>query len=130
MIVWLGYPRFGFRAIALGTALGSLLNAAVLLAAFERRVGGLLGHGLVRPIARMLLAAAAMGVVAWALAHGLELQLGTRGLFARLAGCLLPIGAGVTVYWLATRALGVGESHAIGRMLLGRLQRSGQAAAG
>ena len=122
LIVWLGYPRFGFRAIAVGTALGSLLNAAFLIGAFERLVGGLRGHGLFRPIARMMLAAAGMAVVAWGLAHGLERQLGDRGLLARLATCLVPIGVGVPAYWLATRGLGVGESQAIGSLLLGRLR--------
>jgi putative peptidoglycan lipid II flippase len=122
LIVWLGYPRFGFRAIAAGTAVGSLLNAAFLIAAFEGLVGGLRGHGLFRPIARMVAAALAMGGVAWVLAHGLELRLGTRGLVTRLATCLLPIGAGVAVYWLATRALQVGESREIGRLLLARLR--------
>jgi putative peptidoglycan lipid II flippase len=122
LIVWLGYPRFGFRAIAVGTALGSLLNAAFLVGAFERLVGGLRGHGLVRPIARMALAAAGMALLAWALAHGIEQQLGGRGLLARLATCLVPIGVGVPAYWFATRGLGVGESEAIGRLVLGRLR--------
>ena len=34
--------RIGYRAIALGTALGSLVNALVLAAVFQRCVGGLL----------------------------------------------------------------------------------------
>ena len=52
----------GFRAIALGTALGSLVNAGLLVAVFERRVGGLFGHGLFRPVARMGVAAGGMAV--------------------------------------------------------------------
>ena len=95
VIVWLGYPRFGFRAIAIGTAAGSLLNAAFLVAGFERRVGGLRGHGLLRPIA-------AHGCwprwpwVSWRgpWATASSCGSGHAGLFARLAGCLLPIGAG------------------------------------
>ena len=41
----LRHRGLGFRAIALGTALGSLVNAGLLVALFERRVGGLFGHG-------------------------------------------------------------------------------------
>ena len=42
------FRPFGFRAVALGTALGSIVNAAFLARCFERRLGGLRGHGLVR----------------------------------------------------------------------------------
>ena len=48
----------GFRAVALGTGLGSLVNAGVLLAVFERRVGGLRGAGLGGRLARILVAGA------------------------------------------------------------------------
>jgi putative peptidoglycan lipid II flippase len=47
LVIALLHGRFGYRAIALGIALGSLLNAAVLAGAFQRRVGGLL----TRPLA-------------------------------------------------------------------------------
>jgi putative peptidoglycan lipid II flippase len=121
-VVYFGYPRIGFRAIAIGTALGSLLNAGVLIAAFERLVGGLRGQGLFRPIARMLLAAAAMGLVAWLLAAAFEHWLGVRGIVARLLSCLVPVSAGVAVYATLTRLLRVGEAEAIARMLRDRLR--------
>jgi peptidoglycan biosynthesis protein MviN/MurJ (putative lipid II flippase) len=44
-VIFLGHGALGFRAIALGTALGSLLNAGWLLVVFQRRLGGLLGPG-------------------------------------------------------------------------------------
>ena len=47
-VIFLGHGALGFRAIALGTALGSLLNAGCLLVVFQRRLGGLLGQGLFR----------------------------------------------------------------------------------
>ncbi len=122
-VVWLGYPRFGFRAIAIGTALGSLLNAALLVGSFERRVGGLRGHGLLAPILRMAAAAIVMGVAAGAAAAGLESLLGTRGLLARALEALVPVAIGVGLYGLLTRALRVGEADAIWRMLRGRLRR-------
>ncbi len=121
-IVWLGYPRFGYRAIAVGTATGSLLNAAMLIASFERLLGGLRGQGLARPLVRMLASAAAMGALAWATATGLELWLGPRGLLARLLTCLVPVTLGVSAYAALTRALHVDEAQTIGRMLLARLR--------
>lgn len=121
LIVVAGYPRFGFRAIALGTACGSLLNAAFLFAAFERRLGGLFGQGVFRPIGRMLAAAVAMGVVAQLAAGGLERWLGATGLLATALDALLPVTLGVLVYFLLTRALGVAEADAIARMVAARL---------
>jgi len=122
VIVWTAYPRFGFGAIAVGTAAGSLLNAAFLLAAFERRLGGLLGQGLFRPIARMVAAAAAMAVVSWLAATGLERWLGTRGSLATMATALLPVALGVALYLPITRLLGIGEAEAIERLVVDRLR--------
>ncbi len=122
-LVWLAFPRLGFRAIAVGTALGSLLNAALLLGTFERRVGGLRGHGLLRPVLRMALAAVVMGCVAWAAAAGLESLLGTRGLLARGIEALVPVAIGVFVYGLLTRAFHVGEAEVLWRMVRDRLWR-------
>jgi putative peptidoglycan lipid II flippase len=106
-------PYFSYGAIALGTALGSLVNVTILLAAFEHRVGGLFGRGLFRGIARMLPAAAAMAVVAWVAAQVLERWLGTRGLPAHLATGLVPVALGVAAYGVLTRAMRVEEADAL-----------------
>jgi putative peptidoglycan lipid II flippase len=113
VVIWAFHSRLGFRAIAIGTALGSLVNAALLVSLFERRVGGLFGHGLFRPVARMAIAAAAMGGLAWLTAAGLERAVGTTGFRAQLTTGLLPVIAGVALYGLLTRALGVGEAAAL-----------------
>jgi putative peptidoglycan lipid II flippase len=121
LVILAGHGELGFRAIALGTALGSLVNTGLLVGLFERRVGGLFGHGLFRPIARMLLAAIAMGAVAWVSAAGLERLVGTRGLWAQLVTGLLPVTAGVGLYLLLTRALRVAEAEVLWRMVRDRL---------
>jgi putative peptidoglycan lipid II flippase len=123
LVVLLLFRYFSYGAIALGTALGSLVNAAVLVAAFERGVGGLLGRGLFRGIARMLPAAAAMALVAWGLAALAEQRLGTRGLVAQLASGLLPVAAGVAVYGLLTRLQGIEEADALWSLARRRLRR-------
>jgi putative peptidoglycan lipid II flippase len=122
LVIWAFHSRLGFRAIAIGTALGSLVNSALLAGLFEKRVGGLLGHGLFRPIARMGLAAAAMGGLAWLAAVGLERLVGTRGLGAQLTTGLVPVVAGVGLYVLLTRALRVGEADVVWRMVRNRLR--------
>jgi putative peptidoglycan lipid II flippase len=126
-IVGLGHDRLGFGAIALGTALGSLVNAVFLLGSFERLVGGLRGHGLVPPMVRMALAAALMAPIVWAATWGLEAQFGTEGLLARLISCLVPVGIGGLAYAGLTRLLRVSEAQALGRLVLARLTRRGPA---
>jgi putative peptidoglycan lipid II flippase len=120
-VILLGHAALGYRAIALGTALGSILNAFLLVAMFERRVGGLRGHGLLRPVLRMLLAAAVMGGAALAVARGLESLVGSAGLAAQLVTGLVPVAAGIAVYLALTQLLRVGEAGVLRSLLLRRL---------
>ena len=110
-VVVLLYPRMGFRALALGTALGALLNAAILATLFERRVGGTFRWSLLRGVLPMAAAAAVMGALVWFLAGLLERQVGTTGLLAHLVTGLGPVVIGVAVYALLTHWLKVGEAE-------------------
>jgi putative peptidoglycan lipid II flippase len=127
VVILVAHRHLGFRAIALGTALGSLLNLGLLGVVFERRVGGLFGHGLFRPIARMALAAAAMGALAWLSAAGLELLFGTRGLRAQLVTGLVPVALGALAYLLLTRAMRVGEAQVLWHVARDRLRPGSRA---
>jgi putative peptidoglycan lipid II flippase len=129
-VVGLLYSRLGFRAVAIGTALGALLNAGLLAALFQRRVGGLLGRGLVRSTVPMAGAAAVMGLAAWGSARGLERLLGSGDLSAQLVVGLVPVLVGVAVYALLTRWLGVGEADALWELTRQRLGRTGDASQG
>lgn len=120
-VILLLNPWLGYRAVALGTGLGSILNVAVLLLVFERRVGGLRGQGLSRACLRMALAALPMAALAFGSAQGVIALLGTRGLPALLAGGLLPVLVGVAAYAAAARALRIPELED----LLGVLRRRG-----
>ena len=119
VVILIGHGALGYRAIALGTALGSLFNATLLVALFQKRVGGLFGHGLLRPVSGMVLAALLMGAACRGLSAWLESILGTRGLTAQLATGLLPVGVGVALYLALTHVFKVGEAH----VLLGLLTR-------
>lgn len=103
------YGLLGFRSVALGTSLGSLVNVLVLLAVFERRVGGLACHGLERALGKMIGLATLTGAAAWLAAESLAASLGTRGLPAQLAGGLLPVVGGVGVYLGGAWLLGLPE---------------------
>ena len=112
-VILLGHEALGYRAIALGTALGSIFNAVLLVAVFQKRVGGLLGHGLVRPLVRMLVAALVMGAAARALTVWLEGIFGTAGLAAQLSTGLVPVAVGIAAYLGLTHALKVGEADVL-----------------
>ena len=104
------YPVLGYRGVALGTSLAAGANFAVLALSWRRRHGGLGGAGTLRQLAKVLLAAGALALAAWASERGLARLLPLR---PTLAGQLLhafgPIGAGAVVYLAAARALGIEE---------------------
>ena len=109
----------GFRAIALGTALGSLVNALLLMLAFERRIGSLRHDGLPGGVLKVALASAAMGGVTWISARGLEGIVGTHGLRAQAVTALGPVLLGLAVYLALAWLLRVPEI----REVLGTLRR-------
>jgi putative peptidoglycan lipid II flippase len=92
------HQRIGFRAMALGTALGALVNMAVLGCVFSRRVGSLFRGGLAGSLARAAAASAVMAAAAWGTARVLEARLGVTGLRAQGLSGLLPVALGVVVY--------------------------------
>jgi putative peptidoglycan lipid II flippase len=103
------HPTMGFRAIALGTALGSIANALVLASVFQVRHGGLWRQVATSSVARMVVAAGVMAVAAWFSARALTSVIGTEGLAVKLATGLGPVAAGAIVYFAACAALRVPE---------------------
>jgi peptidoglycan biosynthesis protein MviN/MurJ (putative lipid II flippase) len=102
---------------------GSLVNAAVLLAVFERRVGGLGGRGWPMRLLRILGATVVMALVTWLVAQRLEAWVGSQGLGAQLATGLVPVLLGVLVYGLAAHGLKVPEAGAVMALLKGAGRR-------
>lgn len=112
-LVFALHGQLGFRAVALGTAVGSLFNASVLLAILERRLRLLRGHGLSADALRMVVAAALMAVPTWWLGRLAVIALGTQGLSAQLAGAFVPVVIAAPLYLLAARALRLREAAAL-----------------
>jgi peptidoglycan biosynthesis protein MviN/MurJ (putative lipid II flippase) len=121
LVILLLHSRLGFRAVALGTALGALVNAAILLVTFDRSVG-LGGKGMTAPLAKMVGAAALMGPVAWGIGVAIERAVGTRGLAAQGLTGLVPVVGGAVVYLAAALALRIPEAAT----LLDILRRRGR----
>lgn len=119
------YSRMGFRAVALGTALGSVVNALVLALALHRKLAVFRDSGLLRPVAKVLAASVPMAALAWASARVLEARVGTAGLPAQLVTGLGPVVVGAAFYFAATRVLRLEEAVLLTRAVARRLGRRG-----
>jgi len=120
LVILVLHPRLGYRAVALGTSLGSLVNAVVLLATFEGQVGGLRGQGLGGRVARMAAAAAVMGPAAWGAGAAIERFVGTHGIVAQAVTGLVPVAAGAFLYLGAALLLGIPEARTLLAVVLRR----------
>ena len=103
------HPIFGYRVLALGTALAATLNFAILYGAFQRRIAPVGHRALAGHLARVSAAAAIMGAAAWGTHAGLAAVLDPRDLISRFALALIPVLVGVAVYVLGARALRIPE---------------------
>lgn len=115
------FRSFGFRAVALGTALGSMVNAIFLAMAFERRLGGLRGHGLGPRSARMVAAALVMAPLAWVVARMLASTFGGHGLLTQVMVGLVPVATGGLVYGLVAWLLRIPEAASLSDFVRRRL---------
>jgi len=120
VVIFALHARLGFRAIPLGTSLGSLVNVAILLLVLDKRLGGVWDRFMQRSLARTAAAALLMAPVATLSGRWLEAWVGVRGLQAQLVTGLGPVMAGGLVYGLAALALRSPEARALASSLLRR----------
>lgn len=116
------HDRGGFEALAASTAATAALNAGLLYVAIDRLVTRLPHRALAAHLARVIAAAAIMGVAVYGAADLLEREVGGNGLTARAITALVPVVIGAAVYALATVALRVPEAQAI----VARMRRRGR----
>ena len=116
------HASIGYRAIALGTALGSLVNASMLIGVFQRRTGGLVTRPLLVAMAKIVAASGAMGAVAYLALGAAERLTGHEGLIAQLVTGMGPILAAGAVYFAAAHLLRIEEARTIVGAVLRRLR--------
>jgi putative peptidoglycan lipid II flippase len=119
-LIWnvLTFRRFGHVGLAFGTSLAALVNAGVLVFAFEKQIRGFVSRELLVPFAKILVAAGAMAVAVWLTTTRLEAAGGT-GTVSAAVKALIPIGVGVVVYFFAARALRLAEATTLLRRFRG-----------
>jgi len=115
------HPIYGFRILALGTAVAALCNFAMLYLMFQRRIAPIPHTRLLVYLARIGGCAGAMAAAVWGTYRGTAM-LGLSGLAGTAIAALAPIAVGVVVYLGAARLLHIEElEHLLGR--LGRRRR-------
>ena len=113
------FALLGVRGLAAGHALAYLFGVSVQARVLSRRIGGFDGRSVLVSLARIVVAAALMGAVVWALATVLEALLGTESLMAQIVTLGVSISAGVGTYLAVAHALGIEELD-YARSLIGR----------
>jgi putative peptidoglycan lipid II flippase len=115
---------FGIGGIVVATAVASAAMTGGQAYYLRRELGGRLEGGeTARAVARILLASAALGVVAYLVWRGLDELLG-RSLPAQIVSVGTGLCAGIGVYCAAVMALRVPEAEQIRDMVGPRLRRS------
>ena len=122
LLRYLGFmPHIG---IAIATTLAAWLNVGQLWGELRQRGHFLADDRLERNLPRILIASAAMGFAVWLLSLWLDPYFGrANGVLIQVAAMALLVGFGLTVYALATLALGVVNVGALRAMLRGRQRR-------
>ncbi|HVL31980.1 MAG TPA: murein biosynthesis integral membrane protein MurJ [Actinomycetota bacterium] len=114
----LGVPGLALSH-AISYATGMVVGASIL----RRRIGGLDGARLLAAHARIGIAAAATGGVAWGVARALADAVDLDTFVGQLTQVLAAVAAGALTYFVVARVLGVRELGSLMDMLFRRLRR-------
>lgn len=103
------HPIYGYRVLALGTALAATLNFAVLYVGFGLAVHRVRHAELFGQLVRVGLAAGVMGAAVFGTHHAVLEAVGNETLADRAAVALVPVLVGVGVYGGAAHVLHIPE---------------------
>ena len=121
--IWLN-SVYGFKGLALGTAIAANVNAGLLLFLLSRRLGGSDGARITRTFLKTAVAAAVMGLAAYYAQQGLHSAFSEPAFFHRLIRVFGSIAAGLGVLALMAYLLRLEEFSIAMERVLGRLRRS------
>jgi len=113
-IVWnfATFRHFGHVGLALGTSVAALMNVAVLLVAFQVRVGGLFDRSFASASLRIFVASAVMGALVWSLSWLFETHAG-HSRVQHFAAALVPVSVGGAAYLVLAKVFRLDEGRAI-----------------
>lgn len=114
--------RFGHRGLALATSGVALVNFIALFVLMRRKIGSIEGRRIFQSLWKILLASTAMAAVCWVV-HSQISTLTRAGLGGQLANALIPIVAGVAVFFSLARFLAVPDLETAQRALRAKFFR-------
>jgi putative peptidoglycan lipid II flippase len=121
------YEPLGIKGIIIGTATASAAMTIGQAYFLRSRLGGIELHTTLNAVARMLVSAALLGVVAYGVWYGLDDVLG-RSRIAQVISVGGGLAAGTAVYAAAVFALHIPEARQIVALISSRLGRNRSAA--
>ena len=113
----------GYRGLALGTSIAALFNASLLFILLRRELGGMNEGRLLSTLARIVVASAAMGAVAWFVDRELSMVLPARPIPWQIVKVGLDIGAALATLAFAAWLLRIHELNESVEMVLRKLRR-------
>jgi len=113
-LIWnaLTFRRFGHVGLAVGTSIAALVNAGVLVYAFEHQIGRFVTRELLVPFAKILAAAAVMAAAVWLASARVE-ALPAAGTVGAAIKAFVPIAVGIGVYFGVAKVLRVQEASTL-----------------
>ena len=114
--------RYGMPALVIANTAKDSMHGVVLMVLLWRAVRGLPGQGLATSTGKVLLAAAAAGLVALIATQAMGGDAGLGSLRGQLIALAVPAALGGLAYVACTTALGVDEVRLGWRMLLSRVR--------
>ena len=113
-LIWnaLTFRRFGHVGLAVGTSIAALVNAGVLVYAFEHQIGRFVTRELLVPFAKILAAAAVMAAAVWLASARVE-ALPAAGTVGAAIKAFVPIAVGIGVYFGVAKVLRVSEASTL-----------------
>ena len=117
------YQPLGVNGLAAVFSVTSLFNVVLLTWLLRKRAGPLEGGKLARMLARMALPCVALGEVCYFGSWAVESWLGTHGLLAKTAACLVPLAAGLAIFLGLCVILRVEELRTAAGLALSRFRR-------
>ena len=115
----------GYRGLALGTGIAATVNAGILLFLLARRLGGLEGARVLKSLAKIAVASAIMGLVAYFAEAWLHGRFPARALWPHAIRVLGGIGAGVASLALAAWLLRIEEFNQAVQRVMARVRFPG-----
>jgi len=117
------HQLMGFPGLALGTAIAATLNGGLLLVLLSRRIGGVDGTRVAVSFIKVSIAAALMGLAAYASAGWLRAWWPGGSTVAQFARVFLPMGFALAVLAAAALLLRIEEFGQVVRRVRSRLWR-------